>query len=403
MGDKMTKSLDKEGLSREEGLKENYKEKYSDLYSIYDRLGKTVQSDIKKLLEDEYIDVLSVNYRIKDFDSFWDKIRRNSYDDPFNEIEDICGLRIVCYYISDLDKIEDVIKKEFNVLEIEDKSELCNDDEFKYLSIHFIVKLKKVWLNIPSYRDLGELNIEIQVRTILQHAWADISHKLAYKKKEQVPRQFMRKLYSLSAILENADEQFDSLRESKEEYTLKISGTPLENGTFDLNQELNLDSLQAFLDFYFPNRTKKIQYTQELLDELLKYNTKKKENISLKTIADAYEKHKYDLKIDDLVNSGAMSEKDAKNLKNDDLNKFNKRSDNYIYFTQIGATRNILKRYSKDYSQYKTPKKKSYKCGEKPGIGRYICTNCGIDLFLDDNRDILPPCPHCKKCTFEKA
>ncbi len=44
-----------------------------------------------------------------------------------------------------------------------------------------------------------------------------------------------------------------------------------------------------------------------------------------------------------------------------------------------------------------------YKCGEKPGIGRYICTNCGEDLHLDDVTDKLPPCAKCKECEFEKA
>ena len=44
-----------------------------------------------------------------------------------------------------------------------------------------------------------------------------------------------------------------------------------------------------------------------------------------------------------------------------------------------------------------------YKCGEKPGIGRYICTNCGEDLHLDDVTDTLPPCAKCKECDFEKA
>lgn len=44
-----------------------------------------------------------------------------------------------------------------------------------------------------------------------------------------------------------------------------------------------------------------------------------------------------------------------------------------------------------------------YKCGEKPGIGRYVCTKCDYIIRLDDNTDKLPPCPNCKKgCTYEK-
>ncbi len=42
----------------------------------------------------------------------------------------------------------------------------------------------------------------------------------------------------------------------------------------------------------------------------------------------------------------------------------------------------------------------SLKCGQKPGAGRYVCVNCGEDLFLDQDTDKLPPCAECKKCEF---
>ena len=45
----------------------------------------------------------------------------------------------------------------------------------------------------------------------------------------------------------------------------------------------------------------------------------------------------------------------------------------------------------------------SYHCGEKPGKGRYVCLNCGEDLYLDDNTDTLPPCAKCEKCDFRKG
>jgi len=44
-----------------------------------------------------------------------------------------------------------------------------------------------------------------------------------------------------------------------------------------------------------------------------------------------------------------------------------------------------------------------YKCGEKPGKGRYVCINCGEDLYLDDSTDTLPPCAKCNKCKFKKG
>ena len=44
-----------------------------------------------------------------------------------------------------------------------------------------------------------------------------------------------------------------------------------------------------------------------------------------------------------------------------------------------------------------------YKCGEKPGIGRYICTKCGAPKNLDDSTDTLAPCSRCRNCTFNKV
>ena len=55
------------------------------------------------------------------------------------------------------------------------------------------------WLVSPNYRGLGDIKIEIQVRTILMHAWAEIEHKLAYKNKAQIPESVTRNLALISA------------------------------------------------------------------------------------------------------------------------------------------------------------------------------------------------------------
>lgn len=44
-----------------------------------------------------------------------------------------------------------------------------------------------------------------------------------------------------------------------------------------------------------------------------------------------------------------------------------------------------------------------YKCGEKPGIGRYVCISCGEDLHLNDATDVLPPCAKCHRCDFRRG
>lgn len=344
----MEKTLDKEGLIEDVDLREKYAAEYDELSNRHNRLGKIVHQDIQKLLEDANIDVLSVTHRTKDFDKFLEKIRRKKYNNPLKEIEDICGLRIVCYYTSDLDKIESMIKKEFDVLFTVDKSKLLDEDEFSYLSRHYIVKLKQSWLNTPSYRDLGDLKAEIQLRTLLMHAWADISHKLAYKKKEQAPPQFMRQLNSLSAILENADTQFNKLKNDRENYINELvwnsaeSGENKDTSMFDLNQELNLDSLQTFLDFYIPDRKKDIGLTADLLDEIIGYNKKYGKNISFKLILDAYNKSKEYLEVEEVRQFYKMDLNEVLKIKENNPNKFEEKVKSSKFFVQVGIVRAVL-------------------------------------------------------------
>lgn len=264
--------------------KEVLKKKYIEFSPKYDRLATNLKQAFESFLKETGIDVVDVTYRIKTFESFWEKIQRKGYKDAFQEIEDICGLRIISFYPSDLEKISKIINNEFNIKESVDKADLLEPDKFGYRSLHFILTLKDNWLQAPNYRGLGGLKAEVQVRTILMHAWADIEHKLAYKKKEDVPNQFKRKLYQLSALFEIADEQFDVLRKNKEEYRQHLlSEEAKESGRFDVNQPMNLDSLQAFLDFYFPDREKSDENTRGLLDEIMVYG------VSMRELVEAYE------------------------------------------------------------------------------------------------------------------
>ncbi|RWS44108.1 hypothetical protein EKA14_10275 [Bacillus mycoides] len=232
----------------------------------YNNLGENLQNSLKILLKEANISFLDVNYRIKDYDSFLDKVKRKGYQNPLEDNEDFCGMRIICYYPSDIEKIAEVINKEFIVHHSEDKSDK-EIDRFGYRSYHFVASVKKDWLVVPSFRNLKGVKAEIQVRTILMHAWADIEHKLQYKKKEHIPKVIRRKFYQLSALFEFADEQFEILRDKKEEVYKK--SLPKNSTGFDTKEEMNVDTLQAFLDLHCSDRIKSAQYTAELLDELL--------------------------------------------------------------------------------------------------------------------------------------
>ena len=248
--------------------KTSFNAEYTKLRPLYERLAINLQQALRTFLSENNIPHLDITYRIKDFESAFEKIERKGYQQPLDQIEDWCGLRVICYYPSDVRRVCEIIENEFDVREEEDKAQRLEAHEFGYRSTHFIVKTNSSWLKAPNYRGLGHLKAEIQVRTILMHAWAEIEHKLAYKSADQVPDKFRRNLYRLSAKFEEADEQFDDLRAGLSEYRAQVRSIAQSAGEFDKDLELNLDTLQAFLDFHFPDRKKSIKHTGELLEEM---------------------------------------------------------------------------------------------------------------------------------------
>jgi putative GTP pyrophosphokinase len=295
---------------------------YNTVSEKYFRLAVNLHQALIEFLSNASIDVLDVQHRVKKFDSFYEKVQRKGYVKPFEEMEDICGLRIICYYPSDLDKISELIKNEFEVLESTDKADLLEPDRFGYRSLHFIIVVKREWLNAPNYRGLDGLKAEIQVRTILMHAWADVEHKLAYKRKEHVPPQLRRRLSQLSALFEVADQHLDSLREEREEYKQLLTHDKKRRVVvFDASKGLNVDNLQAVLDYHFPDRQRVEQDTPKLLDEMLEHG------ITIEAFEDGY------FRVKDIL---LQSEKELFSLDEDMLPEQENR------MSQTGIVRHIL-------------------------------------------------------------
>lgn len=186
------------------------KKEFDEISKKYSYLAKTVSSIIEEFLSKKNIEYSDVVYRIKTYESFIEKIKRKGYQDPFNDIIDICGIRIIYLYNKDLKEIISILATEFNVEESENKIDDLNPDQFGYRSHHIVATIKTEWAMAPQYRDSGGLKIEFQVRSLLMHSWANISHQLFYKK-ETYSTLIKRRLFRLSALMEMADSEIDSL------------------------------------------------------------------------------------------------------------------------------------------------------------------------------------------------
>jgi len=157
--------------------------------------------------------------------------------------------RVVYLYKTDLPEIEHLIESEFEVIEKVDKVEEQESDKFGYGALHYLVHLGRKSSG-ARYDDLRGMVCEIQVRTVLQDAWAVVAHHLSYKQESDIPKALRRKLNSLSGLFETADDQFDQVRTERSQY-LKTIRSKKSDADF-LKQEINLDTFVEFLKWKFP-------------------------------------------------------------------------------------------------------------------------------------------------------
>ncbi len=231
--------------------KSEHEAKYKELRPRYEKLAEEIQYAINKRLEDEDIKVDAVTHRAKTIDSFLEKIERKPYDDPLKEITDLAGVRVVCLYESDLQKVEDIVRTKFEVEDEEDKRDDLGTDKMGYQGKHFVVELGSGYSG-DRYEGLHGLRCEIQVRTVLQDAWAIISHHLVYKNEASIPDRLRRDVNNVAAMLEVAQGVFDKVREKRDGYIEEIQQKSDDRSSF-LSQPVNFDTLAAYTKWKYTN------------------------------------------------------------------------------------------------------------------------------------------------------
>lgn len=152
-----------------------------------------------------------------------------------NEITDLCGIRIITNLESDIEYVAEVLKKSYTI-DIQNSFDhrKREPNDFGYLSLHLVLELSEQKAALQKNKTIKGLKAEVQIRSILQHAWAEIEHDLGYKSEEDVPKEFQRGSNLLSAILEAADLEFVRLNKLKLNHykeATKALSSPEENNT----------------------------------------------------------------------------------------------------------------------------------------------------------------------------
>lgn len=198
---------------------------------------------LKELLRDPALKIHSVSGRVKTPEGLQQKIARpeRTYTDLW-DITDLAGFRVITYFEDSIQHVARTIEKALDVDFANSVNKLKSDDhqKFGYRSLHYVCK----WPDLPN-RPVPNARFEIQIRTVLQHAWAEIEHDIGYKATEEIPGLFRRRFSQVASLLEVADREFVAIREGLLAYEESVtSAGPQASDDLPLDQI----TLRSFLE-----------------------------------------------------------------------------------------------------------------------------------------------------------
>lgn len=230
--------------------------KYVELRSTYKTLAFKVSQILTEILEINNVNYHIITSRAKTIESFSEKIKKPKYDNPLEQLTDLAGIRIIGYVENDVLQISKLVEDIFQIDESNslDKGKDLGIDKVGYKSVHYICSLPKNRIKLPEYSRFENLKFEIQIRTILQHSWAEIEHDKNYKFSGELPYEIQRRFKLLAGALEMADREFNQISEEIDKYSEKVKENTKKG---DLEIPINSTSLKEFLKSKFEKAIEK--------------------------------------------------------------------------------------------------------------------------------------------------
>jgi ppGpp synthetase/RelA/SpoT-type nucleotidyltranferase len=268
---------------------ERYAKVYRDYQLYAEVLAKVLQAAAGKLAP-----LAIVQARPKSIPGFAEKIirKRRLYKDPLADMTDLCGARVIVHTAEQVHALSRFIEEHLTIDwdNSADVSQRLRPTEFGYRSVHYIVSFKPgelsgpgIPLEIPAVLWQGKdpagraLKAEIQVRTILEHAWADISHDMAYKSGFKVPARILRQFAAVAAVLEGTDREFarihDGLQAYASEYGKYLQPAEIQAEIQQLDLVLGYDRANAGLATRIATLAMAVGNWQKAVDVLEPYRS----------------------------------------------------------------------------------------------------------------------------------
>ncbi|MGL5379591.1 GTP pyrophosphokinase [Clostridium sp.] len=172
--------------------------------------------------KNEYSPIEFVTGRVKEISSLLEKA--NKFEIPIDrlqyEMEDIAGIRIMCQFVDDIDKVVELIRARRDMQILYEKDYVRNVKGSGYRSYHMIIKYPVNMAEGPQ-----EILAEFQIRTLAMNFWATIEHSLNYKYKQQMPVEIKDKLKMAADAAFNLDEQMldikDEIKDAQKLFEIK--------------------------------------------------------------------------------------------------------------------------------------------------------------------------------------
>lgn len=224
-------------------------DEYRDRLPVLNMQKEVVLDILKRTLKENNMVVTAIEGRVKTEKSLAGKLelKGNKYH-TIDDITDIVGVRIITFFSDEVDQIAALVERMFEIDwdNSVDKRKMLEIDRFGYMSLHYICRIPKTLYEDPQQPLLNEIRFELQMRTALQHVWANMQHDTGYKSEVEIPLEHQRSLNRLAGILELADEQFSRIRKEINDYRRNVQSL-VASGNFD-EVPLNGDTFRSYCE-----------------------------------------------------------------------------------------------------------------------------------------------------------
>ena len=240
---------------------------YAALHPQLRRAAKDAVRLVTGILDDAGVNYLNVDGRAKGVASFAAKLDRVELDDPIAQMTDLIGVRVITYVHRDVAAVAGLMAEAFDVVDDRDMGEeTAQEGRFGYASRHLQLRLRPE--DRGEHPEIDGRQVQVQIRTVLQHAWAEFEHDIRYKGSVPVEHthDFDRRFTLAAGLLELADREFSTIRD-------RLQATAAEHlAATDDDPRISPQELAAFLAGQYADadwsRTEHYAWMAELVLEL---------------------------------------------------------------------------------------------------------------------------------------